>query len=189
MLEAKEETTEIIDAICIYGAKGVGKSSFAMKINQILAPGQMEEENIRVRKIIQYKPMVITGYHELDETSIKDDDYEIFYEPAMQETRAFFLMFSMDDVDSFRISKELYTDICQFKGNQVFPVVLIANKSDLEHKIFSQEIEEFCQENDLVYYETSCISGKNVDESFTYLLENMVKYEKNEKISDYCQIS
>jgi len=187
-MSGHDETTEIIDGICFYGAKEVGKTNFAMKINQILSPGQIDEENIRVRKIIQNKPMVITGYHELDETSIKDENYEIIYEESMKESRAFFLMFSLNDVNSFEIAKELYRDICQFKGNEVFPVVLLGNKCDLEHKIFLEEIENFCQDNDLSYFETSSLSGKNVDESFTYLIENMIKYEKNSKLSDYCQL-
>jgi GTPase KRas len=186
MLDKPEGTTEIVDAICIYGGKGVGKTTFANTINHICS-GEVEEENLRVRKIIQNKPMVITGYNELDEDSIKDE-FEVIYEPIMNETRAFLLMFALDDPQSFEIAKQLYKDICQFKGNEVFPVVLIGNKCDLEHQIFLEEIKLFCGENDLTYFETSCVTEKNVDQSFTFLIENMIKYEKDEKISDYCNI-
>ena len=63
-------------------------------------------------------------------------------------------------------------------------VVLIGNKCDLVNKreVTTEEIEKFAKDNHIMYFETSAKEGKNIDESFYYVAEQLVKqFENKEK--------
>ena len=56
--------------------------------------------------------------------------------------------------------------------------MLIGNKSDLERdeKLKENEVQDFCIENGLMYWETSAKNGKNVNEAFIEVVKKI--YEK-----------
>ena len=76
--------------------------------------------------------------------------------------------------------KENIQDINNFKN---FPAFLIGNKSDLEHKINDEEIEDFSKENNFSgYIETSAKENINIDKIFQEMGETLIKiygYKKN----------
>jgi len=63
-------------------------------------------------------------------------------------------------------------------GNPNMTIMLIGNKSDLEHRraVSTKEGEAFAQENGLVFLETSAKSATNVETAFIKTAENI--YEK-----------
>mmetsp|Transcript_12865 Transcript_12865/g.17650 ORF Transcript_12865/g.17650 Transcript_12865/m.17650 type:complete len:205 (+) Transcript_12865:136-750(+) len=63
-------------------------------------------------------------------------------------------------------------------GNPNMTIMLIGNKSDLEHRraVTTKEGEIFAQENGLVFLETSAKSAQNVETAFIKTAENI--YEK-----------
>ena len=63
-------------------------------------------------------------------------------------------------------------------GNPNMTIMLIGNKSDLEHRraVTTKEGELFAQENGLVFLETSAKSAANVEQAFIKTAENI--YEK-----------
>lgn len=63
-------------------------------------------------------------------------------------------------------------------GNPNMTIMLIGNKSDLEHRraVSAKEGEMFAQENGLVFLETSAKSAANVETAFIRTAENI--YEK-----------
>ena len=76
--------------------------------------------------------------------------------------------------------KENIQEINNFKN---FPAFLIGNKSDLEHKINDEEIEDFSKENNFSgYIETSAKENINIDNIFQEMGETLIKiygYKKN----------
>ena len=76
--------------------------------------------------------------------------------------------------------KENIQEINNFKN---FPAFLIGNKSDLEHKINDEEIEDFSKENNFSgYIETSAKENINIDQIFQEMGETLIKiygYKKN----------
>ncbi len=76
--------------------------------------------------------------------------------------------------------KENIQEINNFKN---FPAFLIGNKSDLEHKINDEEIEDFSKENNFSgYIETSAKENLNIDKIFQEMGETLIKiygYKKN----------
>ena len=58
------------------------------------------------------------------------------------------------------------------------PIVLVGNKDEeLERKVGSQEVEQFAKRESVFYTEASAISGKNIDEIFSALMDLMIECE------------
>ena len=77
--------------------------------------------------------------------------------------------------------KESNNDINQCK---IFPAFLIGNKSDLEHKISEEEINNFREKNNLYgYISTSAKKNINIDQTFEEIGEMLIKIygKKNNK--------
>ena len=85
---------------------------------------------------------------------------------------------SRDDFEDLDYCLGLITDYYELED---FPVLLIANKIDLERKIEKEEIEKFEKDNKLIgHFEVSCKKGINVIESFDFLIDYIIKKEKED---------
>lgn len=94
------------------------------------------------------------------------DHYESIFDQYIQVSSGFLVVFALDNHESFLKAEQLITKI-NFQHLQNAPVVLIANKCDLDIRLVSQnDIDIMCQKFMITYRETSCKTGKNVKESF-----------------------
>jgi len=66
-------------------------------------------------------------------------------------------------------------------SNSNMTIMLIGNKSDLDHKraVTTAEGEQFAKENGLIFIETSAKTAANVEEAFIYTARKI--YEKIQK--------
>ncbi len=105
----------------------------------------------------------------------------------LKNAEGIFFIFSYNSRKSFEnitywidSIKENIQEINNFKN---FPAFLIGNKSDLEHKINDEEIEDFSKENNFSgYIETSAKENINIDKIFQEMGETLIKiygYKKN----------
>ncbi|XP_071943654.1 ras-related protein Rab-5B-like [Antedon mediterranea] len=92
------------------------------------------------------------------------------------------VVFDITNEDSFTKAK---TWICtlQTQVKKSIILALAGNKSDLKyHKsVDRQKIQEFVEENDLVFMETSAKSGNNVTNMFLSIATKLVAQEKEKK--------
>ena len=82
------------------------------------------------------------------------------------------LVFDLTSKYSFTQAKEwfkLAKEVC----GESFGCVLVGNKKDLEdnREIGFEEISIFAEENDLLYIETSCVTGENIEKVFETMLD------------------
>ncbi|KAJ6237154.1 ras-related protein rab-5c [Anaeramoeba flamelloides] len=77
-------------------------------------------------------------------------------------------------------------------GQSGITIFLVANKSDLEHKVDSIMASKFCEENGLFYIETSAKTGNNVvpvfeemAKEFGYIPRSKENEEKAIELNDY----
>ena len=92
------------------------------------------------------------------------------------------LLFDSSNKIDFDELKDCLNIITNFYELEDFPVLLIANKIDLGKVVKNEEIEKFQKENQLIgYFEVSSKTGFNVIESFDYLVEYIIKKEKEER--------
>ena len=100
---------------------------------------------------------------------------------------ACFLVFDLTNIDSFNnleIWYKLFSDKTTILKNNE-NIVVLGNKCDLkEKKIDKDLINKFIKDKQLQYFETSAKEGINIDESFLYMAENLLKQrENNENIN------
>lgn len=76
------------------------------------------------------------------------------------------IVFDNNNKNSFQNAKDnWFKEINEYCGNEIVKV-LVANKSDLDTDINREEITEFCKKNELLFFEASAKTGKNVDKLF-----------------------
>lgn len=77
------------------------------------------------------------------------------------------IVFDVSDRSSFEHVSKWLTDLDSFKDTGA--VVLVGNKIDVEEEdrvVSYDEAEEWAQDHQLHYYETSCKSGEGVEDMF-----------------------
>ena len=85
---------------------------------------------------------------------------------------------SKEDFEGLNYCLSLITDYLELED---FPVLLIANKIDLERNTEKEEIEKFQKDNELIgFFETSCKTGINVIESFNFMVDYLIKKHKKD---------
>ena len=64
-------------------------------------------------------------------------------------------------------------------------IILIGNKIDLKYRnIDSEEAENFAKNNNLMYCETSCKEGRNIEMAFDMLTKDIIDKQNNKDIYD-----
>lgn len=81
------------------------------------------------------------------------------------------MFFDLTEPESFKNTKKWLSEIESHTEDGI-KIMLIGNKLDLieedpsQRKVDKQEVIEFAKKHNLIYEETSAVSGKNVKESF-----------------------
>jgi len=69
------------------------------------------------------------------------------------------------------------------EGNDNFPMILLANKIDLENReVTKSEVASFCQKEGIQFYETSAKESINVDKAFEQVTSLILSRTKAENI-------
>lgn len=82
-----------------------------------------------------------------------------------QGASAIIIVYDISDPESFEEAKTWYFETkSNIAGNVSW--FLVANKCDLKSNVEQEKVEEFANQNDLNYIETSAKTGQNVEELF-----------------------
>lgn len=97
---------------------------------------------------------------------------------------AILLMYSITNNETFKSISNWINSIKEVKGSD-FPIILIANKCDLEEerKIQKEEGEKLAESNGFQFFEVSNKTGSNVDEAVNYLVSKVIE-KKNDQESE-----
>ena len=109
-----------------------------------------------------------------------NETYEEIMKNFYKSALCIFVVFSLDDENSFlNLNKWIY-DIKKINETQSPIIVLIGNKKDRidERKISKDEIENYCKNNDIEnYFETSAKTGESIHELFKEVVRKLyIKY-------------
>ncbi|XP_046625875.1 ras-related protein Rab-32-like isoform X2 [Neodiprion virginianus] len=99
------------------------------------------------------------------------------------------LVFDISRIATFQSVKKWLVDLREkitLPDGSNIPVVLLANKCDIEHSaIPNEQIVKFCKENSIgSWYITSAKENVNIDEAIRYLVENVIKTRVEDQIRD-----
>ena len=104
------------------------------------------------------------------------------------------LMYDLTNKKSFTDIKIWYSNIRDSIDIKTVGIILVGNKSDMTDKIVvkSENVKKYCSTENLHSIEISCKNNVNVDETFEFLIEKIMKensykaqYERTSRLTSY----
>lgn len=98
----------------------------------------------------------------------------------MRTGEGFLLVYSITSRNSFDEIGTFHQQILRVKDKDYFPVIVVANKCDLEYErqVGGHEGRELAKQFGCSFIETSAKQRLNVDEAFSNLVREIRKYNK-----------
>ncbi|OBZ72409.1 Ras-like protein [Grifola frondosa] len=171
--------------LVVVGGGGVGKSALTIQF-------------IQSHFVDEYDPTIEDSYRKQcvidDEVALLDvldtagqEEYGAMREQYMRTGEGFLLVYSITSRNSFEEISTFYQQILRVKDQDSFPVIVVANKSDLEYErqvgmnVLPSEGRDLAKHFGCRFIETSAKQRINVDEAFSQLVREIRKYNKEQQ--------
>ncbi|KAG4078293.1 hypothetical protein HA402_013003 [Bradysia odoriphaga] len=167
--------------LVVVGGGGVGKSAVTIQF-------------IQSYFVIDYDPTIEDSYTKqcvIDDIPAKLDildtagqeEFSAMREQYMRSGEGFLLVFSLTDHASFAEITKFQKQILRVKDRDEFPMLLVGNKSDLEHQrhVSLEEAQQFSCSVGMPYIECSAKLRINVDQAFHELVRIVRKFQLAER--------
>ncbi|GAA5795132.1 ras-like protein 1 [Helicostylum pulchrum] len=164
--------------LVMVGGGGVGKSALTIQF-------------IQSHFVDEYDPTIEDSYRKQcvidEETALLDvldtagqEEYSAMREQYMRNGEGFLLVYSITSRMSFEEIETFHQQICRVKDRDRFPMVLVANKCDLDsgRQVTSQEGKELADYYGCEFVESSAKERINVDQAFHAVVRDIRKYNK-----------
>jgi len=168
--------------LVVVGGGGVGKSALTIQF-------------IQSHFVNEYDPTIEDSYRKQcvidDEVALLDvldtagqEEYSAMREQYMRTGEGFLLVYSITSRSSFEEISTFHQQILRVKDKDQFPIVVVANKSDLEYdrQVGQHEGREQARHFGCAFRETSAKHRTGVDEAFHDLVREIRKYNKDQQI-------
>ena len=177
--------------ICVLGKTMVGKTCLINRyLNgkyQVEHDRTIEEQYSKYLKIKDEDCMLeITDTGGLDEYLSSLDIW-------INNSDGFLLVYSINDKDSFDGIKMRYENILKYKKSKKFCALVVGIKTDLENGeekeeriVNKEEVDKFCEENNLECIEVSAKNNDNINKIFQQLGENVFDMKYSRKRDGIC---
>ncbi|KAJ7593481.1 ras-like protein [Mycena floridula] len=112
------------------------------------------------------------------------EEYGAMQEQYMRTGEGFLLVYSITSRNSFEEISTLYQQILRVKGQDSFPVIIVANECDLEYErqVGMNEGRDLAKQFGCKFIETSVKQRINVDEAFHNLVREIRRYNKDQQV-------
>ncbi|XP_041353869.1 ras-related protein R-Ras2-like [Gigantopelta aegis] len=167
--------------LVVVGGGGVGKSALTIQF-------------IQSYFVTDYDPTIEDSYTKqcvIDDIVARLDildtagqeEFSAMREQYMRSGEGFLLAYSVTDQSSFDEIYKFHRQILRVKDRDEFPMVLVANKSDLEHqRVVNQEAGlELARRLKIKLVEASAKNKTNVDQAFYELVRIIRKFQLEER--------
>lgn len=106
-------------------------------------------------------------------------------EQYMRNGEGFLLVYSITSRMSFEEIETFHQQICRVKDRDYFPMVLVANKCDLEsdRQVSSEEGRDLAKQYGCHFVETSAKVRINVDDAFYEVVRDIRRYNKEQELN------
>ena len=186
------ETSDVIELkLAVLGQTLVGKSALTYRFISDKFP---TENDTTIED--QYKINTTIDEHncrlEILDTA-GQDDYQSMLDTWINFAEGFVLVYSIDDRESFESLKDKYDRVVKNKSDDVYSVIIVGNKCDLEdkRKVTKEEGESYAKSKGVDFMEVSALKTINVKETFVKLAHNLLEKkvtQKTEAGGDKCCI-
>ncbi|EKM78674.1 hypothetical protein AGABI1DRAFT_121109, partial [Agaricus bisporus var. burnettii JB137-S8] len=167
--------------LVVVGGGGVGKSALTIQF-------------IQSHFVDEYDPTIEDSYRKQcvidEEVALLDvldtagqEEYGAMREQYMRTGEGFLLVYSITARSSFEEINQFYQQILRVKDQDSFPVIVVANKCDLEYErqVGMNEGRDLARHFGCKFIETSAKQRINVDEAFSNLVREIRKYNRTNK--------
>ncbi|KAF9586599.1 Ras GTPase [Lunasporangiospora selenospora] len=164
--------------LVVVGGGGVGKSALTIQF-------------IQSHFVDEYDPTIEDSYRKQcvidEEVALLDvldtagqEEYSAMREQYMRTGEGFLLVYSITSRNSFEEISTFYQQILRVKDKDFFPIILVANKCDLEHErqVPTHEGRELAKQFNSRLIESSAKQRINVDEAFYNLVREIRRFNK-----------
>ncbi|KAK0463128.1 ras family-domain-containing protein [Desarmillaria tabescens] len=164
--------------LVVVGGGGVGKSAMTIQF-------------IQSHFVEDYDPTIEDSYRKQcvidDEVALLDvldtagqEERGAMREQYMRTGEGFLLVYSITSRNSFEEISTFYQQILRAKNQDTFPVIVVANKCDLEYerRVGMNEGRDLAAHFGCKFIETSAKQRINVDEAFSNLVREIRNYNK-----------
>jgi len=171
--------------ITILGKGVVGKSSLTFRFMNSEIPKEHDptiEDRYKTTLQINNEEVTI----ELLDTA-GEDDYQNMLDMWINYGDAFFLVFAINDQESFKVLEKKREKIIKMKGKNV-PIVLIGNKNDLnnERKIQFKDAKNLAKKWGIDYIETSAKNNFNCIQALELIVKKYYNDNKEREKKKCC---
>ena len=164
--------------ILVLGQPAVGKSAFVHRFTKNI----FSENHLATTGFdLKYRDLVIDD--KIIRFQIWDtagqERYQSVTKNLFLRVQGISLLFDITSTESFE-SLSHWLKIIR-ECNEKIPVIICGNKSDLEsdREILTKNAEEFADQNNCLYHETSSKLNKNITETFLLLYNKIMENEDN----------
>lgn len=176
--------------LVVVGGGGVGKSALTIQLiqNHFVDEYDPTIEDSYRKQVLLDGEMVILDV--LDTAG--QEEYSAMREQYMRTGEGFLLVYSVNSRSSFEEIQAYHQQILRVKDQDVFPMVIMANKCDLVHErqVSVEEGEELARRLQCDFIETSAKLRVNVEDGFYQLVRQIRQYSKEaRRTSDMTQKS
>ncbi|KAM4602076.1 ras-related protein Ral-B-like isoform 1-T3 [Polymixia lowei] len=176
----KGQSSLVLHKVIMVGSGGVGKSALTLQF-------MYDEfvEDYEPTKADSYRKKVVLDGEEV-QIDILDtagqEDYAAIRDNYFRSGEGFLLVFSITEHESFTATSEFREQILRVKEEEVIPLLLVGNKSDLEERrqVPVEEATTKAGEWGVHYVETSAKTRANVDKVFFDLMREVRKKKMSE---------
>ena len=164
--------------LVVVGGGGVGKSALTIQF-------------IQSHFVDEYDPTIEDSYRKQcvidDEVALLDvldtagqEEYGAMREQYMRTGEGFLLVYSITSRNSFEEMATFHQQILRVKDKDTFPVIVVANKADLEYErqVGMNEGRDLAKHFNCGFIETSAKQRINVDEAFSSIVREIRRYNK-----------
>lgn len=165
--------------LVLVGSGGVGKSAFAVRFLE----GRFLENYNPTIEDSHTKEFTVDGEtHSLELLDTAgQEEYSALRDHLMKTGEGFLLLYAIDSVRSFEMAMTLRNQILRIKERDDVPIILVANKTDLEddRAVTREEGKIIAQKWGCEFIEASAKSDVNVEEAFSILVRQTTQHLKN----------
>ncbi|XP_063403514.1 ras-related protein R-Ras2-like [Mytilus trossulus] len=167
--------------LVVVGGGGVGKSALTIQFIQSYFVTDYDptiEDSYTKQCVID---SVVARLDILDTAG--QEEFSAMREQYMRSGEGFLLVYSVTDKSSFNEIYKFHKQILRVKDREEFPMILVANKADLEHQrvVTKEEGSELSRQLRINYIEASAKMRLNVDQSFYDLVRIIRKFQAEER--------
>ena len=186
------ETSDVIELkLAVLGQTLVGKSALTYRFISDKFPTEHDttiEDQYKINTTIDEQNCRL----EILDTA-GQDDYQSMLDTWINFAEGFVLVYSIDDRESFESLKDKYDRVVKNKSDDVYSVIIVGNKCDLEdkRKVTKEEGESYAKSKGVDFMEVSALKTINVKETFVKLAHNLLEKkvtQKTEAGGDKCCI-